>query len=941
MIKLKVLIPFFSLFLSPVLWAQSFQFVSEQCAVMSEQNVRFRIGEDSFTSKLQVEMMFTESLPLPKIRLRFLQHDPAIVKIRWENILTQRRNVPFFSEEVLTQILQEEGQYFLTDKVEATESSSTFETQTPDLLRSQNMVALFLSQTQMNVSLINEFGDEWLGKVSLRASDVSYRQMVARCHPEQTTTYLKPSGERVGLQDQQRQAVSEGYGMVGFFQLNQLLPSSLRGESFSDLESKMGSTKTAELVSILQQKREILSKAQNDEALRAAPAQIEKIQTLNKERQQLSDELLLLSGNSVVGLTGLIIEKQKQEENLRQTLAQLTAQIEAQQGLRGPLVTETEQIEQALQPFVPQIEEFDKQVVIFNSKVEEIKIIQQRLMAFVEEASKILAHRILELESAGASAAPWSLEEIDKKIDENISNKNEYLVILALKESLVEIQTQAEVLIQKAQQQKLAAEKYLSTVAEQGARRRELSQMEAQIEAGSKIPSLASINTVTGTILNSNVEEILQNQNSSPRDYDVEFSFYESLYDQYQSKFSGLLQKAKSQGSLLMAQVICEPSVLLNPDQTRRSCLLFDELLNDSLRDAFVNNLAPKDLDLLLNNVPTPWSNDLSKTEIVARQLVKDIETSSELSSLDSAWLDLRHVIWRWSTMQKEAAALDVCEDAAAKNIFADGLYSSAYYETVFLCEQKQMEKLYQNKTQVTQQLISISLDVVVANDEYKKLDQEYSRASEEFVSRSMNKLSSAKSEAVLSAIFATCVLPLESAEQCAQAVEGELQKTSLFEQKTIEMVANIRGRANILAAETQNLMDQVKSTEDSKQQFMVTNSILPLMERKNQIQSQLAEIEKQVVSLEQTRKSQDQALTITGSERQALIEKEKKLVAQLTMVSLQIESLKFEQKDYCKSREIVRDQLLALDSQLFELFGKPNNGTDDIAQTDLLGPCF
>lgn len=938
MTKVKMII--LSLFLSTNLWAQSFQFVPEQCAVVSQQDIQFMIGNESFTSAVEVEFVFTETLPLPKIRLRFMQHEPDTVKIRWENILTQRRGVPFFSEEVLTQILQEESQYFLTNQINSSAQNSTFETETLDLFRSQNMVALFLSQTQMTVSVINDFGDEWQGKVTLRASDASYRQMVSQCHTQRTSSYLLPTGERRETQESLGQAVSDGYGMVGFHQLSKLLPPSLRTESFFELGEVNDSTQVVELLTLLQQKQELLLKAKSESKEARTEVIAEKLKQLASERQRLSDELLLLSGAGGEGLTGLIVEKQKQEESLKIQLASITQQIQAQESQSGPLTAEAEQIQQTVLPFLPQMEEFDQRVILYNSKIEEIGILQKRLMSVAQETQALLAAKISELESATAISSPWSVEELDKNIAELNKNKNQYLLIQSLKDSLVEIQKQSTELIEMARLQKAAAEKYLLVVAQQGQWRRELSQIESEIEQGSKIPNISSIDSVTIAILNSNIEDMILAEAHPQRDYETEFSFYEKIYERYQLAFSQLLEAAKSKGSLLMAQVVCEPSVLLNPDQSRRSCLMLDELLDDSLREAFVNNLSPKDLDLLLNNVPTPWVNDLSKTELVARQLQDEIKSSQELSMMESSWLDLRHIIWRWSTMQKEASALDVCEDPARKDIFSSGLYTSQYYEFVFQCEQQRMVALVTKKSEVTQKMIVSSLDVVAANDDYKKQDQEFSKASEVFVSQSLGQIKTAQSEAVLSAIFTSCLIPLESAETCAQSIEGELQKTTIFEQKAMELVLNIQSRVLLLDAETKGFIEQVKIVEDSKQQFMVANNIAPLFARQSEIQNQMAEIEKQVADLQQLQAGQNQALTKTNEERLALLEREKALVAELTMVTLQTESVKFQQKDYCKSREIMRDQLLAIDDQLFQLFGKANTDGSDSLEAALLGLC-
>jgi hypothetical protein len=914
--------------------AADFNFQPEACTVGVTNDVLFEIKEQNFKSNLKVELLFSGSVPLPKLRLTFLQHEPTGASIQWNSIVVERKSQKFIRPEILDRLRAEEAQVFPMKRTSPAGEIAVFETATLDLGRAQDLVALFLSQNEVLVNATTDHGDQWQAKQSLNASDASYRKMAATCFPQLSANYLKPSGERIPMKSEIKGVspaaipVSEGYGLTSFTWMQELLPTSILDSKALVTGSADDEKKITELVELFRQKRDA-QEIFNRETTNPDYVQLNTQLAEHYDRlTQVYSRFVILTGNSSQATDSLIAQKTQEEARLRQAITDVTAQIEQQNTAKLPLDQEYSSAEQALAPHLQQLATFEQSIADIATKIKDIELLQQHLGTLLQQHQTILGDQVASL--GGTVEGPWSVEEIDAKVKENEDRKKQLEVINALKGQIEVIAADAQVLLAKATAQQEASLAYLAAVNQQRVLKGQLSKDEEWLRQNREVPHFTIATEEFFLLLNRSVEEKIA-LNTAPRNYDTEFETHSALYEKAQGDFLTLVTEARKDGSSLFATVLCNPNVLMDSRNRTKPCLTIDEVLDEKISSQFFIDLPPKELDALLVSVEKPWAQDTSKSQILIDRLQQEISRPKQnMQGMVDAWGTLRHVIWRWVTMQKELAALDACGDAKPTDVYVDKIFTAAFYEKVFACEKTQVQQREEVRNQDLAAVNGTPEIIAQAAAAYDQADAEFASYSDIFMTTAMSKIKEASAQSNFTELFTSCILPMERAEDCAGSLKTSVEESNTKltqEQATyIDMAKalfmNINTRMFAFSNETSELMRQSEQVQQGKKDYIAQNNVDILISNKEALKNKLAETEKQIADLVQAKEQQVAALSTATQSEAAFREEAKNLIVQIQSVSSQITQLLPSYQPFCSAILPSSEKMRAVDEQIYQLFG-------------------
>jgi hypothetical protein len=915
--------------------AGNFSFEKETCAVTVTNDVLFEINQQNFRSQVKAELLWSGSVPLPKIRLTFLQHEPMNATIEWKNILLERGGRKFLRPEMIDRIRQEDGQSFKMKRLSPEGQIAIYETEPLDLVRSQDLVALFLSQNEFVIGATTQGGDIWRAKQSLSASDASFRQMAATCYPQLSSNYLKPTGERLSVKTEitglspAALAISDGYGLTGFTWMEELLPTSLRVSNALAVGVGSDESKITQLVGLLREKQKaqeiFSSQTTNPDYLSLN----EQLAEYYNQLTQVYSRFVIVTGNSSQAADSLIGQKIKEQKDLSAELEKVSAQIEEYTNKKNPLEQEYSAAEEILVPHMQKLASFDSSISEMEKKLKDIDLVREHFLKLLDEQQAVLGEQASTL--GGEITAPWAIGEIEAKAKENSDRQSQIQLVSAMKIQVESIASDAKILLDKATAQQAAAQAYLDAVNQQRVRKDQLAKEELWLRQNLEVPHFTIASDEFFLQLNKVIEQQIVDSKSS-RDYNGEFDTHAALYDKAQADFMSLVEKSRQGGASLFASVLCNPNVLMDEKNRTRPCLTIDEILNEKISDNFFMGLAPKDLDMFLTEVQKPWTQDSSKSQILIDRLKKEISQPTEnLQVMVDAWGSLRHIIWRWVTMQKEAYAFDVCLDPKPTSLYQDKLFTSAFYEKVFQCEKAEVLAHQQAREAALVSFNETHAAIDQANQAYDQADAEFSTYSDIFMINADKKIKSVSENANFSQLFTSCLLPMERAEACSSSLETSVteaasklsQEQAAYEDMTKALFLNIKARLNILSNETSSIVTQTRQMQQGKQDYIAQNSIDILMANKVSIKNRLDQTTQQITDLLKAQNEQA-ALLAAATRQESLLKGEaKNLVAEIQSISAQITGLLPEFEPFCAAILPSSEKMQSIDSQVYTLFGK------------------
>jgi hypothetical protein len=945
MIKSMFVLLFFTSFSA---LAGNFSFEKDSCTVTVTNDVLFEINQQNFRSQVKAELLWSGTVPLPKIRLTFLQHEPMNATIEWKNILLERGGRKFLRPEMIDRIRQEDGQSFKMKRLSPEGQIAIYETEPLDLIRSQDMVALFLSQNEFVIGATTQGGDIWRAKQSLNASDAAYRQMAATCYPQLSANYLKPTGERLSVKTDlsglspAALSVSDGYGLTGFTWMEDLLPVSLRNSNALAIGVGSDETKITQLVELLREKQQAQDifnrETTNPDYLKLN----EQLAGYYDQLTQIYSRFVIVTGNSTQAADSLIGQKINEQKVLSAELEKVSAQIDESTTTKIPLEQEYSAAEEVLVPHMQKLASFDSSISEMEQKLKDIELIHDHFLRLLDEQQTLLGEQASTL--GGEISAPWGIEEIEAKAKENSDRQAQIQLVSAMKIKVEAIAVDAKILLDKATAQQAAAQAYLDAVNQQRVRKDQLAKEELWLRQNLEVPHFTIASDEFFLQLNKAIEQQIVDSKSS-RDYNGEFDTHAALYDKSQTDFMSLVEKARQGGASLFASVLCNPNVLMDEKNRTRPCLTIDEILNEKISDNFFMGLAPKDLDGFLTEVQKPWTLESSKSQILIDRLKNEISQPTEnLQVMVDAWGSLRHIIWRWVTMQKEASAFDVCPDPKPTSLYQDKIFTAEFYEKVFQCEKSEVVVHQQARDAALVAFNETQTTIDQANQVYEQADAEFSTYSDIFMINADKKIKSVSENANFSQLFTSCLLPMERAEACSASLETSVteatnklsQEQAAYEDMTRALFLNIKARLNILSNETSSIVAQTQQLQQGKLDYIAQNGIDILTANKASIKSRLEQITQQISDLLKAQNEQAASLAAATRQESLLRGEAKNLVAEIQTVSSQIAGLLPKFQPFCTAILPSSEKMQSIDSQVYTLFGK---STVDI-QTKLYSSC-
>jgi hypothetical protein len=943
----KVILTLFVFFISSYAAAEGYSFDEQSCAVTSLSTVTFKIGEDSFQSKIKVDLFFKGDLfPLPKMRVSFLEHVPEKMFISWTNIIAKRSEQEVFLPEIRTRVLNEESQVFSSVRVSAPEERAVFETNVQSVYRAQDMVALFLSQNEFVITAVTENGDAWKAEAALSMSDAAFRKMASRCYPQLSNSFLKSNGERVAMKSSSSESEkmssvaihwSEGYGLTHFSWLQNILPDQLEVSQLisSPITEVEQERKNADFMRLALEKKK--NQAQLDELV-SDQQYIALNTTLMNHYQDLNKTynrfVVLTSNGDSVG-DNLISQKISEQNRLAAQIDDLekklvmirTEESNAQAGL--------EKLNEEMQPFLPTLSSFEAEISERKQKIEGVELMINHLVSLLKENQEGLA---IELTTEKTSqGAPWSVEQIEQQSRENVLRAQRITVLTHLESQVRSLEGELAPLLQSANRQEEAARVYLVTISEDRANqtsgiaalKRKLNAVENWLQESLQVPHFMVATPEYYSELSASIETKIANV-SFVRNYDSEFDFLAKLYESTERKFVEQLEIAiKTPGMEVISRILCPPAVLVDSKNRTFPCLTVDEAIDEKVAENFFLNLPPQSVNRLLQLGDGPWTQERTKVEVLILQFQEELTNpTQELQDIVNTWAELRHTIWRWVTMQKEEQALEVCLDEKPVDLFSDKVYSSQFYQKVFECEKKEVARKEMERDTLRANIQVLNETLQEKESVFNAANEEFNVLSQQFVEKALNKINDVQSQVYSSEMLMSCILPLENVEDCANAVKNTIdnsaQQLAAEQQKYVDMTKalfmNINMQTAALSENVQVLQLEQTKTESEKQSYKDANNIDSLTVKMTSLKAQHSKTQAEIVEL-LSQKEKSMLNLSEAKDQQMVLEKEAaSLTIQIQNIIGQIQAVLPEFETFCSQIRPLGETLQSVDREMYRL---------------------
>ncbi len=917
--------------LLPAVAQADFTFNASTCSVSSVSSVRFRAAQSSFNEEVNVELSLTGSeLLLPQLQISFLSQQPLRAAIVWDEIDFERRRQPIYTPRTVDFIKGIEGK-----SLELIWNTSTQKFQTPlyAFAESQALVALFLAQNNFVLVLETADGIEWRAQHNLAASDSSFRKMAVACYPSQSGSYLGLNGERLTVNSEESKGLSplalhwsNAYGLLPFGELDSVLPEALKYPAILAKENESEAEKYQLFVEIAKRAKNKIEILERFAVLTSQERYQQLSKVLDAEYEELTEsfERLVQLTGTASDPAGLIQDKQDEQERIQTLLGELDNNIRRLQNNLQQTTKNIADTRDVLGPHLLVVKIFQDEQTKRAAEIEKIEAFQASLANWLQEA-------IVELNETKQSASEkldmnvWSFEEIEKKRTENAKRASQISAFIELKTQLSELLNSVSDLRRLSKEQGMAAEEYLALALKLSSLQRDYEDTKRWLEEHKSVPHFSHVEEQEFKYLNDNFESAV-NLAQEKRDYNVEFDLHAEAYQKAEDKF--LASLSKIQFSLpLTSQILCKPEILLAADAKKSPCLFVDQIQDEKTVEAFFFNLSPQNLQSLLGNPAVPWSEPFTKTEIALRTLRSEI-SGTGFAEIKSSWAELRFVIWRWTTLQKEASAFEVCPERLKEAQFNDSNYSGAFYQAAYSCELEQQNAKLVELQDLRFSVLRLEGDLRTKNTRFETLDRLFVDRSSQFISDSIQKLEQIKDEEDLKRFFEACQIPMEQAEICELSMSTRLEQLttqiasekSIYAELTAALVHQIKAKTLEFSGSLKTLRDEAKGYAEQEATYSAENRVAYWISLRDELQAKERELGEVIHSLKNQVILNKDGLKQSEQTEIVLRLEAVRMGQDLAAVTKRIQQLLPEFETYCEQVRPLSAQLRLLDQELYSL---------------------
>lgn len=883
----------FQLFISALLGglqqAMGFDFNEASCSVEQTDSLTFKINENEFTSNVRVAFNF-EPTVVPSFKIQFFSHKPKKVFLQWKEIdgLGNRATFNPYLNNIL-QLLQSELIELHTSS--GVDNSMVFETKDVDVRQLQGMVALFLSQRTANVVVENTSGDMWSANVSLRGTTSAYKKLTTTCMADKSAEYLPED------------AISTGYGLLNYVQ--QL--SELQGIDES-LPITVQSYNSA--LQLLQQKDVLIGQfeaVQSDALLKA----VNLFKDYSSQQQEIQNRIQAISGG-IEQKDGLIPQLNQQLAELQTKLSETKNSILLETQNTATVSAEIDTINQSLAPFLPKINEFSEREQVLQEQT-------NKVLALIEHLTEMLNEKKLLVQPNGTvpqNSPPWNLQTIEQKNAEIVTRTQEYNRMSQQIDSLKRLHDSSKMLVQAARQQDTAMTEYLGFVSEKTKTETELQGIERAIRQYNEIPYYADLDDVSFIILNTRIEDAIST--ASDRTFETEFSYHQSKFKQLSDELNAFKKRNIESRNLIFMNLVCDPSIIINPQLETSPCINPNELLNTALRNQLLNSLPPATIDSLLNRVPQPWDETKSKTEILAERLTEEMSSSDpELEAMLQNWTLLRLIVWRWSSQQRTSDEFASCNNPALNNIDGNTRYNSDFYINVFTCEKQQLNNLEVQKANQQTRRQELSAKIEASQAGFRSSESEFNLLVQTFREQVSQMQTSTEASPFFEAMYAQCLIPSINPSQCENSFQQIFSAKTQFEEAVLHLQSQILQMLEQQNNENTKLTEELSALQQAAAEYASQNNINDLLTNKAAALQKITDIETTIKNYNDLIAQSERTLLDLQKQKDELLAEESLLMARASLLSLKSIELKSVVADTCPQILTLNNQITQIDEQI------------------------
>lgn len=898
----------------------SFEFNKETCSLEQNETLVFKNGDSTFSTEVKTDF-YIDSLHVPHLRILFLQHRVEKVFIEWVNINYGRSKNAFTSE------LKEIVSKMENEKIQMSPSSSlenSFETVDTDFRQTQSTVALFLSQESVTVSILGDDNALWSASLSLKSSDLSYRQMAIACFEELSAPYLNKKTRLTPSVDITK-AVSDGYGLVYFNDALSLISSMKISENIpiSDLNK---------IITLMTEKRKrqqdistLIEQNEMKDLLSGYQASSQELKSVLDRIQTISgsgntNNLLLQTQQKINEVNSDILKLQDDNKNLK-----ISIEIANQ---------DSSALQEKIKPFIPTLNEFDQKKIDLLGK-------KMQLIILLGKLEDMKSDTIHTLESGGVDVAtlsggigtPWSLDTIQEKFALNEKIKDRYIFVVRLQKQLQQLLSETELLIQESSKLNTLYTEYTTSVAQQRKIGDTIKEKDKSIQNLNEIPYFSDQDEITFNVLNIRLEE---NMPSEHRDYDTEFSLHEDLFKKLRNEFQEQKQSILNSNKISIAKLICDPQFLLEPALQKSPCIYLHKIFNPEERQKIIDQLSPEIIDSLLQEAPKPWPYKDSKVKVLSMNIEKELNSSSDqFEILSQKWNMIRLVVWRWNVQQKEPTEFSQCEDAESlASTIKTNSFSSEFYQKVFFCEKKQVSSLEESKDSLIADFIVNSKNVEASNEKYLTQNDAYIEKSKNFDQQLEQLISNTQERAYFENNFSKCLTTDFVPSLCKTALTQELKQIDSAQALFSEFYQQVTAQLTSSEVQKNETLDEINKVEAERALFSKNNSIDDLLLQQDVLNRKRNEILNSIDANAQSISALQLRLAAYKQDDVSLRNEESALRTQASLLSLKENELSSQIAKQCIPYLQLRDQLLAIDLQIKEALSADENSEGSQSET-------
>lgn len=823
---------------------------------------------------------------------------PDDVSISWKSAkLTNRSHQALFDAE-FTQELNTSDRVFPFYR----NGGEVYYSPAYGFLSSRIFIAMFLSQSDMELNFKDGGGQEHQVLISLSGSDQAFRNLAVECYQERSKEYLN---EHMTRRKNLVESWSKAYGLLDYPISENLQETSyvLKEEHKKDI------AKTYDFYSglypLLQNKSEVLERILQVESESTVS---DKLNTLKEKLTQMQSKQTRMRTLKTSDTEGLI---QKTLVELQSIEKELIAVEQKIGDLKDRSLKESEAQLESLKNsndvLVKQLEHLDNRISGLDLKIKEASLSLDKLYeSYVFIGAKLQSHEVERLQGMKYAGPPLTINEIQVELNKVSELEMEILFLERSLEQLKSIEPVISVGVEKYQTAMKAYKDYLAVQKEITSLKFAVEKL--QIEKRKKEDEVGlSLKHLVDTSI------IIESQSPKERSLDDEKARIIESLRTTNADFDAKLEHLAGQGFVVLSQIICRSNIFRA--DVNDYCLTAQDLESESEIISYFENMSSTHRDDVIVKSQVdysyPWrgSEQKNKIQTLVDKLTQELK-SKEFKDLSSVWNLILTYRWRYNQVRNLSIT---SVNSKTYDGFIDALKS-------------ELGKFDQDVSKISAEIKKQESQLLALQETYLLKEREYQDAasmlSDSVASTLVSNEETEEIDACLSARFDILICEKEYKNFVLTRESDKLNKDQDYksdvENITLAILSGIQMTSEIKGESEQQLSMQRLEREE----FLQTSKLEELLIHQEQLQAQHLKL---ILDLEKLELSQNQIQSqrsLKALEFESFQAEYNTLKSEAQALKVELQIISSELNEYCESQASLYDKMSQINLKIVELGG-------------------